>query len=642
MKIRAKTEPVQLSFRDALITCERGAGQESDQVIMSVSSETPCETYAYYNDSYQRIFEILDHQPSSCDMSRCADGKGLVIRDNHRGDQIGLMLSPKMEGGKIRGAIEFCSGQRAQEIKTDALKGLRRNVSIGYVVDPSGYVAEGEQDGSPVVRAKSWMLYHAAFVPDPADPNVGVGRSVEENQPKEPKKVRSNMSDPVKDKLSAENVSEMFRMARHANMEPGTVDDHIKSGKGMDEFRGLFFAKLEQNEREAADAAKKAKETGKPEMPAREVGKPVFDESETKAIGKRYSIINVLRAAAGIKSDIGFEREVSDEASKRSGKSAQGILIPHEAPMACRARDLGMSLRAGEFQASGNGSNMIATNLMAAMFIDVLRPRMTLGAAGAQILSGLVGDIAIPKMTASATGYWINGEGQAPSAKSTPTIGQIPGTPHTAGAYTDITRKLLIQSSVDAQALVQNDLINVIARLMDAAGFAGTGANGQPKGLKLWDGINNPTVTKDAATYAQILAFMTAIENVNATFDNQSWIMRPTVMGQLANTPRLVTTIKNAAGAENVGGSGWGTILDPDTKNLLGFPYQLTTNVPTKSLWFGAWQHLIMALWTGMDIVVDPYSNSTTGTLRVVALQDCDIMCRYPQAFSYNDDVVTA
>jgi hypothetical protein len=35
-------------------------------------------------------------------------------------------------------------------------------------------------------------------------------------------------------------------------------------------------------------------------------------------------------------------------------------------------------------------------------------------------------------------------------------------------------------------------------------------------------------------------------------------------------------------------------------------------------------------------LVVDPYSSSTTGAVRIVALQDADIMVRHAQAFSYN------
>jgi HK97 family phage major capsid protein len=79
-----------------------------------------------------------------------------------------------------------------------------------------------------------------------------------------------------------------------------------------------------------------------------------------------------------------------------------------------------------------------------------------------------------------------------------------------------------------------------------------------------------------------------------------------------------------------------GYILNTETKSMLGFPYHVTTNVPEHSLWFGAWSQLVIGMWSGVDLTVDPYSNSTSGAVRLVALQDADIMVRNGQAFSYN------
>jgi hypothetical protein len=78
-------------------------------------------------------------------------------------------------------------------------------------------------------------------------------------------------------------------------------------------------------------------------------------------------------------------------------------------------------------------------------------------------------------------------------------------------------------------------------------------------------------------------------------------------------------------------------ILDTDRKAMLGFPYHVSMNCPNHALFFGAWSQLVIGLWSGVDLTVDPYTNSTSGAVRLVALQDADVMCRHGQAFSYED-----
>ena len=52
------------------------------------------------------------------------------------------------------------------------------------------------------------------------------------------------------------------------------------------------------------------------------------------------------------------------------------------------------------------GGNLIATNLVG--FNELLRKKSVLQRAGVQTLNGLVGNIAIPRMTGAATAYWVS------------------------------------------------------------------------------------------------------------------------------------------------------------------------------------------------------------------------------------------
>ena len=610
-----------MNIRAASIELVRAEGDTPASVRMSVSSETPVLTYTEFNERYQQIYEVLDHDEGSIDMTRCKDG--LVILDRHFGDQVGLM-PVSIKDRKLGGGVEFCTGARAQEIATDAAKGLRRNVSVGYRVNAESYRVEGDKDGIPVVRAMSWMPYEASFEPVPADINVGYGRSENNTAENATTKGTRTMKDEVK--LDADAVVEIYRLARAFDVTPGEADEHIKSGKSVEDFRALALKKAEADKVETTRLLAEAK-TRKVEPPAKVPPKVVLDSREQAQVVKRFSVFKVLRNLAGIgKEDIGFEREISDEISKRSGRSAQGIIIPHCAPI---------GMRADPFLKGGNGSNFVATDLLIAQFIDVLRTKMVLAQAGVTTLSGLVGDVAIPKGGA-ITGGWVDGENGA-GTEGKPTVKQVTGTPHTASGWTDISRRLLLQSGIDVEMFVQNELIQTLARLIEVAALHGTNANGQPKGLVSQTGVNNPTVTVDAPTRAQMITFLTQIMSDNADMNGQAWIMRASGMGLLANRPNGSVVIENIAETENVGGGPLaGFLLDLATKTMLGYPVHVTQNVADTHIFFGAWNQLILALWSGVDLTIDPYSNSTTGAVRIVALQDCDVMCRNGQAFAYN------
>jgi len=610
-----------MNIRAASVELIRAEGDKPASVRMSVSSETPVLTYVEFNERWQQVYEVLDHSDGSVDMTRCKDG--LVILDRHFGDQVGLM-PVSIKDRKLGGNVEFCTGARAQEIAADAGKGLRRNVSVGYRVNTASYRIEGDKDGIPVVRAMSWMPYEASFEPVPADINVGYGRS--ENNTAENAATKGSRTMKEEVKLDAEAVVEIYRLARAFDMTPGEADEHIKSGKSVEDFRAMALKKAEADKVEMSRKLTEA-QTRKPEPPAKVNPAVVLDSKERADVAKRFSVFKVLRSLAGIgKEDIAYEREVSDEIAKRSGRSAQGIIIPHCAPI---------GMRGDPFLKGGNGSNFVSTDLLVGQFIDALRSKMVLAQAGATTLSGLVGDVAIPKGGA-ITGGWVDGENGA-GTEGKPTVTQVTGTPKTASGWTDISRRLLLQSGIDVEMFVQNELIQTLARLIEVAALHGTNANGQPKGLVSQAGVNNPTVTADAPTRAQMISFLTDIMSDNADMNGQSWIMRANGMGLLANTVNGTVTIRNEADEENVGGGPLpGFLLDLATKTMLGYPVHVTQNVTDKHIFFGAWNQLVLGLWSGVDLTIDPYTNSTSGAVRIVALQDCDVMCRHGQAFAYN------
>lgn len=581
-----------MQFRNAVLTVREAEGDKPASLQMSVSSEEPILTYAYFNKQYQRCYEILDHGEGSIDMTRCASG--LVILDGHGGDQIGLM-DVSINERKLAGTVQFCSGERAQEIASDAVKGLRKNTSVGYTVDSASYRLEGQKEGVPVVRAMRWMPYEASFVAVPADVTVGVGRAADPDIVNENERKEDN-------KMDSKEMAELFERAAKHGVSASEVAKLVADGKGRAEIDALIV------ERQAAEIV--VLRDRKPEVAAT---KPV----ETPAIGltpaqaRQYSFLNVCRHLMGEKVDIGFERECSDAVSKKLGRQARGLFVPYDVQVA--KRDL-------QIAGGGTGANVVATNLMSGDFITAMRNAMALPALGVKVLSGLVGDIAIPKGGA-ATAAWI--AETVAATETTPVLSQVTGTPKTVAATIDLSRKLIRQSSIDVEMYAQSEIAFALGNAVDAAAFNGGGTS-EPTGLLTGPISTDVTMTAGSATYADICSLISTVTGKNAKFENLKFAVTNEVFWKLAAT------------ATSTNGPVF--IADYNTSRILGRPAIVSENVTANYGFVADWSKMILGIWgNGLDLTVDHYSGSKSGLVSVTAFMDADILVADANAFAHAD-----
>ena len=637
-------------FREAEIVAEtRDAGDGKTETIVraTVSSETPYTRFMWDEEVGARVrgHEVLGHASGEIDESRMRDG--LVIQDTHWGDQIGIIRKPELKDGKLGGVIEFGCGARAQEIARDAAAGIRRNMSVGYIVNEYKKVGKAE-DGLPIFRVTRWTPYEASFVNVPADTNIGVGRAeVDEtitHTAAKPAAESTNkkgiqiMDKPNTAGYTAEQKTKIREMASAAHVSGAEVADILTSERSFEEIREEL---LNRREKYLAELAKK------PAKPAAEA-RAVIDDGDQKKIRQKYDFTKVLRYYAEVAEskfsniDIGFEREVSDELAKQTGRAVQGILLPDFVGNRAAANSSDGSLTLGKpayntdtaaggiTGIGGAGKNLVENMLLSGLFIDALVATLVLREQlGAEVLTGLVGNISIPK-GGSISGGWV-AEGSN-VAKKNPTFGQITATPHTYGAYVDITRKLLLQSSVNVQAKVLEWLMYACAAGIETAAFQGSGTSGAPKGLctaisgTAWD--NTPTFDK-------IVDLIAATKIANSYKPSMKFVGDAGVWAKLAKTRDYeVLTDGAESGAKNVGAiGGCVRLLDTATNKVIGRDFVEANLMPVKKLLFGDFTQLSVCLWSGTDIIVDPYANDTNGGLRLVALQDSDILIKRPESF---------
>lgn len=353
---------------------------------------------------------------------------------------------------------------------------------------------------------------------------------------------------------------------------------------------------------------------------------------------KEYNLLGVIRSMCGGDAkgeDIGLAIEMSKEMRQRDKtgnlKSREGFILPDMKLL----RDMGLARDEvppfGTGDAMGHGSNAVSTDLLLGQFIGALTAKTSLGKAGITRLEGLVGDTAIPKCTQDVTAAWISVE-NGDATKTVPTLGQVLMTPHTLGAYVDITRKLLVQTSRWAERIVIQLLQDAVARAVEAAIFNGSGSDGVPLGILGVSGIQEVSLTAGAVTRGDLLSFIAKLETENVDVaDGCAWIGSPAVKKLLAETIDL-TAVKNVEGTENVGGVAT-KYLYADGK-AEDYPFITSGLVPAKKLVFAKWSDVVLGSWSGVSILVDKYTLARTGGVRVVVLSDWDVAVRHAESIA--------
>ena len=301
-----------------------------------------------------------------------------------------------------------------------------------------------------------------------------------------------------------------------------------------------------------------------------------------------------------------FEIEVGKAAAAKYERASNGIVIPNEV----LRRDLVVGTATA-------GGNLVAAEVLSGSFIDLLRNRMAMMQAGVTMLSGLQGNISLPRQTSAATAYWV-GENASPT-ESQQAIDQVNMTPKTVGAFVDYSRRLLLQSSIDVESMVRADLAKVIGLELDRAAIYGTGSTNQPLGLVNTTGIGTQTITT-FGTFAEYIGMETDVATANADAGSMRYIVNAAARGALKGTEKSTTSTGMFVFENN---------------EINGYPAIVSNQLGTNDCLFGDFSQFVVGMWSGLDLTVDPYAGSTAGTVRVIALQDVDFAVKQPGAFCF-------
>lgn len=590
--------------------------EEARTVNLSFSSDMPVERWFG--------MEVLDHSPKSVNLERLNGGGAPLLMDHDTSDQIGRVESASVDGKRGTAVVRFSKSERAQEIFTDVMDGIRQNISIGYRINEMELDESRSEGDLDTFVATSWQPYEVSVVSVPADNSIGIARSADgenlttitnlKTKNKEVKMTTENITniDAVqvgRDAVAADRQRSAeidAIVSKHPELKE--IGDQFKrNDRSMDEFRGVALESINKNQ-----PAQAAIEDTKIGMNDAEIGD--------------FSIVRAVNAlVTGNWHEAGFEREMSDSMASKLGKRAQGFYIPTDVLM----RDLNVTT-------STAGGHTVATDLLSGSFIDMLRNKMSVVGLGATMMSDLVGNIAIPRQTGGASSYWVAESGAVTESQAA--FDQVTMSGKTVGSMSDISRKMLLQSSLDVEAFVRNDLATSLALAIDQAAINGTGSANQPTGILNTAGIGSVVGGTNGAApdWADIVDLESAVSADNADLGSLGYLTNAKVRGKLLQTEKA---------------SGTAQYVWSDNNTLRGYNAAVSNQVPSNltkgststcsAIVYGNWSDLIIGTWGGIDINVDTSTGSSSGTVRVVALQDVDVAVRHAESFAAMKDATT-
>lgn len=613
-----RKEPISLDYR-AIQLDQKAIDEEKRIVSVGVSSEEPVKR--------QFGMEVMDHTKENMNLEFLNSGRAPLLLDHDMEKQIGVVESVELDENarRLRASVRFGKGEKSSEVFNDVVDGIRQNISVGYRVDKK---VEREDDPEDYYRVATTPM-EISIVSIPADQSnlVGVGRSSSETLKSTIQIKEKNMSENIDldavraeaAKSASKNAKDIMTLARkHNKADLGEA----ALGRGIDiaEFRGELLDVIGND---------------KP------LDTPVNVIEEASKEKRTYSLGRMIQAqVTGDWKNAGFERELSDEIAKRTGKQSQGMYVPD---FAWRS---GVMTTAATGGISGENvtDQFVPTIQRGDLFIEAIRAKQVMSNLGVTYMGGLTNRIRIPKIATGASAGFV--EEAANVTDQSPTDAGVTLQPRTLGAFATMSRLLMLESVPAIEQIVQDDLLRSIADKIEYHAINGSGSSGQPTGILNNSDVNNLDISAGtdvaALTWADITDLVKLVEEDNGVVNANTlgFLTNPKVKAKMANTVRV-------ASSDSV------MLLNDPWNAIYGYKAEFTNNVPSdldpgdggsdaSAMIFGDFSQLMVGLFGAPSIIVDPYSGSKSGDVTISVMQEVDVALRNAISFAKTDEISTA
>jgi HK97 family phage major capsid protein len=299
----------------------------------------------------------------------------------------------------------------------------------------------------------------------------------------------------------------------------------------------------------------------------------------------------------------------------------------------------------GSTMATETAGGFLRGKNVSAEVIGNLRPNGALFELATKVENLLPGDHILPRFDSSLAGGWVRDDEDAPD--STPDYGALFLTAKTAAARTTLSRSFLNQGAAGAEVAVRTHLQRALTDLVEAALWSGQGGRWTPLGILATSGIGSVLGGENGAapTWSNLVALETALAEDDACTGRLALVTNAKVRSVLKQTCRVA--------GDSASGFCWGPFpgsADPAIGMANGYSAHVSNACPStltkgnrtdcSPCLMGNFEDLIVAIWGGIEISVDPYS-SKAGAVELTAFMDVDSALRHPESFAAMQDCLT-
>lgn len=626
--------------------------------------------------------EILSHAPGAM-RTGTRQGALPLLFNHNRDDLLGVVEAVQITDSRGYCTVRFGRDERGTWAMQQAADGILINASFMYQVYK--FLEDTEEE---TYTATDWEVFEVSLVTIPADATVGLGRAEETagseqdaHRPPPPASADTplfgdpmRMHHPLQDKAQdgtgagqsaggtglavstaeidrirtsvredeRERIAEITAMCRAHSLPDDLREEMIRRGTTIPESRGIVLTEI----------GKRGKQTPLTSL---------SDEIGLTGTEKRnYSLMRAINAiSTGDWTNAGFEREVSREIGKRNDRElgTTRFFFPNDLPF-CPSQEHARAYWAMQRSAvaaqqraiyqvgaTATGGAMVATNLLAESFIEVLRAQSVTALLGATYLPGLIGKVDIPRQITATGTYWVGESGALTEGEGT--FDKVSLSPKTIGALSKVSRLMLLQSTPAIEMLARRDLLAVAALAIDLAALSGTGASNQPTGIVNQSGVGSVVGGPNGLplTFDHIIQLIYATRVANAPQASTGFALNSKTIGYLS-------TLKASTGQYLWDPQGGLVNGSPD--RLKGRPYaesqQLRSNLVKgasgavcSELIYGNWAELFIGEWGITEIAVNPYDSTgfANGDVILRVFQTIDVGVRHGASFAVMSDALT-
>lgn len=567
---------------------ERSAINETARTAtLSFASEAP----------YERAWgvEILDCAPGSIRQNRLASGANLLC-DHDPKDVIGVVESIQISPDRVaRAVVRFGKGARAEEVWQDVRDGIRRNVSVGYLIHKAQLVET--EGGLETYRVTDWEPFEVSLVSIPADASVGVGRSdsraTQAARPTLSLKKPTIIKEPImENQTTTEDRNHAAEIARVAATLPNGAElamRSIQAGHTVEQF---------QQEAIRAMSNKPLPTAG-----------TYSGETDHRA----------LDATSMLRTGEDFRRHYSQRPDYRDTLSLAGFLRG-----VARMKATPDVVRALSVGVDASGGYAVPSAVMPRI-LEAMVPESSLLQAGAAIVPlGDAKSFSFAAVDTIPAAGWRAENGLV--AESGPTFRNVLLTPRSLSFVVKVSRELLADG-INVDAALQVAIAQAFAVEMDRAGLRGSGAAPEIRGLLNVAGVQTVTNGANGAPlsgYANFFAGAEKLMEANAPMPGAA-IMSPrsrVKLGALVDTTGQPLQVP-------------GMLAQLKLLQTSQVPNNLTVGSSTdcSEIYLGDFTQFVIGMREQVSIQVLEEAFSEYGQIGFMCHARLDVAALYPKAF---------